>query len=115
MAEARSLVAVGLHDQGLGMVQGLSSLAAKVVQAQALRGLNRLVEAVDVLREATNEASENDPAYPEALFELSGLYTVTGKHKSAVRLLEELADIFPDFRSTDVSARIKGLQRLLKS
>lgn len=113
-AEARSLVAVGLHDQALELVKPLKSLGARVVEAQALRGLGRQSEAVDVMRESTNEASESDPAYADALFELSGLYTTTGKHKSALRLLEELADLFPDYRTADVTARTKGLTKLLK-
>lgn len=113
LEEARSLVAVGMFQQGLDLVKPLPSLGARVVEAQALRGLGKIGEAVEVMREASNEASEDDPAYADALFELSGLYTATGKHKSALRLLEELADLFPDYRSQDVAARSKGLQKLL--
>ncbi|HND34340.1 MAG TPA: tetratricopeptide repeat protein, partial [Myxococcota bacterium] len=113
LEEARSLVAVGMFQQGLDLAKPLASLGARVVEAQALRGLGRVPEAVEAMREASNEASEDDPAYAEALFELSGLYTATGKHKSALRLLEELADLFPDFRPQDVTARTKGLQKLL--
>lgn len=112
--EARSLLAIGLNDDALALLRGDTRLEARVLTAQALRARGDAVGALDALRDATNEASESDEGYPEALFELSGLYSATGKHRSAVRLLEELADIAPAFRPKDVQARIAGLSRLLK-
>jgi tetratricopeptide (TPR) repeat protein len=114
LAEAESLVAVGMNDEALALLTGDHRLEARVIVARALRAKGDAVAALDALRDATNEAAESDPGYPEALFELSGLYTATGKHRSAVRLLEELADIAPTFRPKDVQARIAGLARLLK-
>jgi tetratricopeptide (TPR) repeat protein len=112
--EARSLVAVGLNQEGLVMLQGVAGLAARVIEAQALKNLAQLSRAVDVLREASNEAAVADPAYPEALFELAGLYIVTAKYKAALRLIEELMDVAPDYRTQDVVARNRGLNRLMK-
>jgi tetratricopeptide (TPR) repeat protein len=109
---ARALAAVGEGAQALALVAPLQGLAARVVEAQALRAMSELARALDVLREATNAAPEDDPAYPEALFDLAGLYTATQKHRSALRLLEELADIAPDFRKDEVIARVRGLQLL---
>jgi tetratricopeptide (TPR) repeat protein len=114
LAEAESLVAVGMNDEALALLTGDHRLEARVIVARALRAKGDAVAALEALRDATNEAAESDPGYPEALFELSGLYTATGKHRSAVRLLEELADIAPTFRPKDVQARIAGLARLLK-
>lgn len=113
--EARSLVAIGLHQEAIALVTSLPSLEARVVEALAYRGLQDASRAVDVLRAATNDVAESDPAYAEALFELSGLYTETGKHRAALRLAEELLDLHPDFRPTDVRARLRGLQRLVGS
>lgn len=112
--EAHSLVAIGMNDEALALLAGDDRLEARVLAARALRAKGDTARALEALREATNEATESDPGYCEALFELSGLYTATGKHRSAVRLLEELADLDPSFRPKDVQARIAGLSRLLK-
>lgn len=112
--EAHSLVAIGMNDEALALLAGDQRLEARVLAARALRAKGETVAALDALRDATNEASESDAGYPEALYELSGLYTATGKHRAAVRLLEELADLDPTFRPRDVQARIAGLARLVK-
>lgn len=112
--EAHSLVAIGMNDEALALLAGDDRLEARVLAARALRGKGDTARALEALREAANEATESDPGYCEALYELSGLYTATGKHRSAVRLLEELADLDPAFRPKDVQARIAGLSRLLK-
>ncbi len=115
LVEARGLVAMGMHTDALAMLEGAASLEADVLRAQAMRGVGELPRAVDALREAVNAASEDDPAYGEALFELAALYTATaGKQRSALRLLEELRDLHPDYRTTEVEARIRGLQRVTR-
>jgi tetratricopeptide (TPR) repeat protein len=112
--EARALVAVGQADAALALVRDLSGLGARVIEAQAWRVANDVSRALEVLREATNDAADTDEAYPEALFELAGLYTATQKHRSALRLLEELRDLSPGFRTVDVEARIRGLQMIAR-
>jgi len=112
--EARSLVAVGMWADALAMLDGVAGLEAAVLRAQAIRGLGEVARALDLLREASNDAAESDPAYAEALFELSALYTATGKLRAAVRLLEELRDLDPSYRAGEVEARMRGLQKLLK-
>ena len=112
--EARSLVAVGMFTEALPHVEGHPSLEAKVIQAMALKGMGDAGRALDILREATNEAADTDPGYADALFELSGLYTTGGKARSAMRLLEELQSIEPEYRRGEVEARVRGLQRLIK-
>lgn len=107
--EARALWSVGLHAEALAGVRGMGGLEARVVEALALRGLGDLGAAIDVLRSATNEADEGDLSYPEALHELAGLYIETGKYRSAIRIVEELSDLAPDFRPTEVTARLRGL------
>jgi len=114
VAEARALAAVGQGEAALEMVRALPGLEARVVEAQAHRAMSDLSGALEVLREATNDAAESDPAYPEALFDLAGLYMATQKHRSAQRLLEELRDLAPQFRTGDVEARLRGLQLLVR-
>lgn len=110
LEQARALASVGEYDAALAIVRGEAGLLARVIEAQALRGQGDVARALEVLREATNDAADTDPDYPEALFELAGLYTATQKHRSALRLLEEVRDLAPTFRTADVVARIRGLQ-----
>ncbi len=112
--EARSLVAVGMWADALAMLDGVASLDAAVLRAQATRGAGQVAEALEMLRDSVNDALESDPAYCDALFELSALYTATGKHRAAVRLLEELKDLDAGYRTVEVDARMRGLQKLLK-
>ena len=112
--EARSLAAVGLWADVLPLVERETTLEAAVLRSQATRGLGDTPRALDILREALNDAAESDPAYCDALFEASSLYTATGKHRAAIRLLEELRELDADYRVGEVDARMRGLQRLLK-
>lgn len=114
LADARTLLAQGQAAAALTVARSLSGLAARVVEAQAHRVMGDLASSLEVLREATNAAPEDDPAYPEALFDLAVLYSATAKHRSALRLLEELADLAPLFRSDEVEAKIRGLQSLAR-
>lgn len=112
--EARSLVAVGMWADALSLLEGAVALEAAVLRAQAVRGLGDVAGALDLLRESVNDALESDPAYPDALFELSALYTSTGKPRAALRLLEELRDLDGSYRVVEVEARLRGLQRLAR-
>ncbi len=112
--EARSLVAVGMWADALTLLEGSMALEAAVLRAQAVRGLGDIARALDLLRESVNDALESDPAYPDALFELSALYTSTGKPRAALRLLEELRDLDATYRVVEVDARLRGLQRLAR-
>ena len=41
------------------------------------------------------------------LFELAGLYATAGKARSAVRLYEEVADLFPEYRKAELEERMR--------
>jgi thioredoxin-like negative regulator of GroEL len=110
LSDARQLLAQGRSRDALALVQSLPGLTARVVEAQALRALGELNAALDVLRQATNSAAEDDPAYPEALFDLATIYLATGKQRSAMRLLEEVRDLAPAFRPGDIAATLDELQ-----
>lgn len=111
--DARAWVAVGRHADALTTLAGARGLEARVVEALALAGLGELARATSVLADATNDADSADEAYPEALFELAGLSIAAGKHRAASRLVNELLDLAPDFRTKDTLARQRGLARLL--
>ncbi len=114
LEEVRGLLAVGVHDEALELLEGADGLEAAVLRAEAHRGKGEIARALDGLKEAVAEAAERDAAYPAALFELAGLYTSTAKHRLALRTLEELRDLAPEHRAAEVEARVRGLQRLLK-
>lgn len=114
ISEARGLVGLSYYDEALALVRRATGLMARVVEAQAVRGKGDVQAAVDILQRATNDAAETDEGYVDALFELSGLYASTGKQRAAVRLLEEVKDLDPAFRQSEVDARIRGLSRALK-
>ncbi len=113
LEEARELLAVGMYADALAAAEGVAGLVADVVRAECLRGLGDNARGLDGLKEAVAEAADTDPAYPAALFELATLLTLTQKHRVAVRTLEELRDLAPEFRAPEVEARLRGLQRLL--
>ena len=114
LEEARELLAVGMYADALAAAEGAVGLEADVVRAECRRGLGDNARALDGLKDAVAEAADKDPAYPAALFELATLLTLTQKHRVAVRTLEELRDLAPEFRAPEVEARLRGLQRLLK-
>lgn len=113
LEEARELLAVGMYADALSAAEGVAGLEADVVRAECRRGLGDNARALDGLKDAVAEAADTDPAYPAALFELATLLTLTQKHRVAVRTLEELRDLAPEFRAPEVEARLRGLQRLL--
>ena len=55
--------AVGMWADALAMLDGVAGLEAAVLRAQANRGLGEVARALDLLREASNDAAESDPAY----------------------------------------------------
>jgi tetratricopeptide (TPR) repeat protein len=112
--EIRALVAVGMHADALALLEGADGLEATVLRALAYKGLGDASTALNLLRDARDEGDDSDPVYAEVMFELAALIAATGKHRSAMLLLEELRGLFPDFRSTEVDARIRGLARLVK-
>ncbi len=114
LARAGELAAAGEFQDARDLACHHTGLAARVIEARCLAGLRDPAGALDMLREATNDAADTDPAYPEAIFDLSGLYIVTLKTRAALRLLDELHDLAPDYRSTEVAARRRGLQTVTR-
>lgn len=102
-----------MYADALSLVDERKELSARLVTALAHKGLGDVNKAVDVLREATNDAAEGDPVYVEALFELAGLYVQTGKQRSALRMLEEVRELDPAFRPDEVDARVRGLRKAM--
>jgi tetratricopeptide (TPR) repeat protein len=110
--QARAWMAVFQYRDAIEAVHGVSGLAALVVRSDAKRFVSQSGEACASLQLALAEAAEDDPAYREALWVLSGLYVAMGKAKTAKRLLLELEELDPRYRAEDVANRLRGLGML---
>jgi tetratricopeptide (TPR) repeat protein len=114
LEEARSLVSVGMHRQALELLEAAGDgLVVCTLRAQALRGMQKTQAALEALRDVVDEAGVGDEGYREALLELSGLFVATGKHRPALRVLDELAELDPAFRKAEVEAMRKAVKRLV--
>lgn len=110
---ARALLADSSWADTIASLVGVDTLEAAVLRARAVSGQGDSAGAIEVLRETVSYAQESDPAYPEALFELSALYVATGKVVPAMRLLEQLKDFDPGYRKPEVDERMRELQKLI--
>jgi hypothetical protein len=110
--QARAWMAVFQYRDAIDSVHGVNGLAAIVVRSDAKRFVSQAGEGCASLQLALAEASESDPAYPEALWVLSSLYLAVGKPKTAKRLLLELEELDPGYRAEDVANRLRGLGML---
>jgi hypothetical protein len=110
--QARAWMAVFQYRDAIESVHGVNGLAAIVVRSDAKRFVSQSGEACASLQLALAEASEDDPAYREALWVLSSLYVAVGKPKTAKRLLLELEELDPSYRADDVASRLRGLGML---
>jgi tetratricopeptide (TPR) repeat protein len=110
--QARAWMTVFQYKDAIEAVHGVTGLAAIVVRADAKRFVSQSGEACASLQLALAEASEDDPAYREALWVLSSLYLAVGKPKTAKRLLLELEELDPRYRAEDVSNRLRGIGML---
>lgn len=110
LERAATLAAAGEFSDARDLARPHPGLAARVVEARCLEALGDPAGSLDMLREATSEAADTDPAYPEAIFDLAGLYSLTQKTRAALRLLEELRDLAPAYRSAEVDVRLRGLK-----
>lgn len=111
LAEARSLIELGMYQDALPLVQEDTSLEGRILLAMSLRGLGDVATSLEILRMAINKASMEDPSYPDALFELAGIYIATGQHRSAKQLLAELEEEHPYYREKEVQNRMRALSR----
>ena len=110
--QARAWMAVFQYKDAIESVHGVNGLAAIVVRSDAKRFVSQSSEACASLQLALAEASEDDPAYREALWVLSSLYLAVGKPKTAKRLLLELEELDPRYRADDVASRLRGIGML---
>jgi len=113
LEEAEGLIAMGMHPQAMELLDGVEGLRAATLLAHCMREQGDAKKAFAHLRDAVDDADESDPAQPGALFELAELAGRAGKHRPALRYLRELQESFPDHRSTEVSARVKALKKVL--
>ena len=115
LEEAEGLMAMGLHDEALAILEGAAGLKAATLKARCLRDQGQVKQAFSFLRDAVDDGDESDGGQAEALFELAELAGRSGKHRPALRYLRELEESFPNHRSSEVSARMKALKRVLSA
>jgi predicted Zn-dependent protease len=106
---AWALLAVERYQQALDQARGFTGLMGRWLEARALAGLGQDDKALSVLRDALEEADEGHAVYPEALHLLALLQMRHGRNRAALRVARELHADFPDFRSDEISALIRGL------
>ncbi len=109
---AWALAAVERYQQALDQARGFTGLAGRWLESRCLAGLGDNQRALEVLRDALEEASERDPVYPEALHLMTMLQVRAGRHRAALRVARELEGDFPSFRPEEIAALIRGLQLL---
>lgn len=110
--DARALLSVGLYDEAMDRLRGRDELEALVLQALAARGQGAADQGMGRLERAVQSGSPHDPAYVEALWELSGLYLLRKRLGNAERLLDELASLDPGWRPVELAARRRGIELL---
>ena len=108
--------------QGLVMLGQLEKASALSEERDDLLGACILAEikliesdaktARRVLQEALDEVDEDAPGYTAALFGMAKCTAQLGKHKKAKRILGELEDLDPGFRSGEVAALKRALSLL---
>ena len=104
-----ALLAVERYQQALDLARGFTGLVGRWLEARALAGLGEHSQALTVLRDALEEAAEDDDIYPEALHLLAMLQLRQGRVRAALRVARELQADFPTFRSDEVAALVRGL------
>ena len=109
---AWALVAVGRHQQALDQARGFTGLVGRWLEARCLVGLGQKKQALPVLRDALEEADEDDPVYPEALHLLAKLQSWKGRNRAALRIARELEADFSSYRPAEVKAMVRGLELL---
>ena len=109
---AWALVAVGRHQQALDQARGFTGLVGRWLEARCLVGLGQNKQALPVLRDALEEADEDDPVYPEALHLLAKLQSWKGRNRAALRIARELESDYPSYRPAEVKALVRGLELL---
>ncbi len=109
---AWALVSVGKHREALEMSRGLFGLAARWVEARALGAMGQASSGLNVLRDSLEDADEDDPVYPEALYLLATFHAGKERYRAALRVARELEDLYPDWRPNEVAALLRGLRML---
>ena len=107
--DAWALATLGRFGQALPAARATPGLAGRWIEARCLRGLGKAEEALGILSDALEEASEQDEVYPEALMLLAKLQAGQERYRAATRTARDLADNFPDWRPGEVAALLRGL------
>ncbi len=114
ITDARAMVCVGMFDEALDLLRGNDDVESLVVQALAARGLGRADSVIGRLERAVQVGGDHHPAYVEAMWELAGAYLVRKRAGNAERLLDEIEQLDPTWRTNEMAARRRGIELLRK-
>ncbi len=112
LSEARGRLLVGQYDQVAEVLGDRDELAAHVLMAEALMRQDDVSGAMRQLRDAMDEADEDDVAAADALWLLAGLQASSGKYKAAKKTLDKLVRKHDNHRSLEVAALRRGITHL---
>lgn len=110
--DARALLAVGALDQAEAAVAGDASLGAALLRHEVLLRRAQPREALRQVRDAVDEAPENDPYFKDALLVLAQLTAGQGRLRGAQRFITLVTDLDPDFRREEVERVRRGIALL---
>jgi len=112
LSEARGRLLVGQYAQVAEILGDVDELSAHVLMAKALMRLDDVAGAMRQLRDAMDEADEDDSAGAESLWLLARLQAVSGKHKAATKTLDKLVRKDASHRPLEVAALRRGIAHL---
>jgi ATP/maltotriose-dependent transcriptional regulator MalT len=103
---------VGALDQAEAAVAGDASLGAALLRHEVLLRRAQPREALRQVRDAVDEAPENDPYFKDALLVLAQLTAGQGRLRGAQRFITLVTDLDPDFRREEVERVRRGIALL---
>jgi tetratricopeptide (TPR) repeat protein len=108
----QGLILLGMYEEVESRFDGREDLpvVALLAEIACLRG--DVKTARRVLREAMDEVDEDGKGYAEGLWGLARYAAMSGKSRTALRLLGELETLAPGYRSSDVAAFKKAIDIL---
>ncbi|MGB0641051.1 MAG: tetratricopeptide repeat protein, partial [Myxococcota bacterium] len=108
----QGLILLGMYDEVEERFEGREDLPAIALLAEVTCLKGDVKAARRVLQEAMDEVDEDANGYSEGLWGLARYAAMSGKSRTALRLLGELKALSPHFRPSDVAAFKKAIDIL---
>jgi tetratricopeptide (TPR) repeat protein len=112
LAQARAYLMVGMSNKVKSLLQECTDVPSQAVLGAAYLQLGDLRSARNTLEDALEEVVEGSLDHLEILWSLGTVFTQQEKSRSALRILDEINSLQPDWRARDILAWKKGLELL---